>query len=64
MDVLWLTQVARSFKMDMTGSGTCVCGKEMTGCGGSFGGVLTTTWRDCECGIKALFYVVQKSRIG
>ena len=44
--------------MNMSGGGTCVCGKKMTGGGGSFGGVLTTTWRECECGIKALFYVV------
>lgn len=46
--------------MDFRGSGTCVCGKEMTGGGGSFGGVLATTWRECECGIKALFYSVGK----
>jgi hypothetical protein len=32
----------------------------MTGSGGTFGGSLSTTWRECECGIKALFYSVGK----
>lgn len=46
--------------MDMSGNGRCTCGKELTGTGGSFGGVMATTWRECECGIKALFYTVGK----
>jgi len=44
--------------MDFKGNARCTCGKEMTGCGGSFGGNLSTTWRSCECGIKALFYTI------
>ncbi len=44
--------------MNFSGSGKCVCGKDMTGGGGSFGGVLATTWRECECGIKALYYII------
>lgn len=42
--------------MDFTGSAVCTCGKEMTGGGGQCGGVLNTTYRNCECGLKAVFY--------
>ncbi len=46
--------------MDMTGSGRCTCGKEMTGGGGSFNAYVATTWRECECGLKAMFYSAGK----
>ena len=46
--------------MDMTGTGRCTCGKDMTGGGGSFNSWAATTWRECECGLKALFYSVGK----
>jgi hypothetical protein len=32
----------------------------MKGGGGSSGGPITTSYRDCECGISAVFYTVQK----
>lgn len=46
--------------MDFTGSARCTCGQEMTGGGGQTGGPLSTTWRNCDCGIKAVFFSVQK----
>ena len=46
--------------MDMTGTGRCVCGKDMTGGGGSLTPMVATTWRECECGLQALFYSVGK----
>ena len=42
--------------MDMSGSGVCLCGKEMTGGGGNIGPYLSTTSRKCECGLRAMFY--------
>jgi len=46
--------------MNFGGNGACTCGKVMKGGGGSFGGNISTTWRTCECGIKALFYSVRE----
>lgn len=45
---------------DFTGKAVCTCGKEMNGGGGSHGGVLSVTWRHCECGVKAMFYSVRE----
>jgi hypothetical protein len=42
--------------MNFSGKGTCICGKEMSGGGGQLGGGATVTNRECECGIKAMFY--------
>lgn len=41
---------------DFTGKGTCTCGRDMGGGGGSVGSPLSGTWRKCECGIGAFFY--------
>ncbi len=42
--------------IDFKGNARCTCGKEMQGSGGTVGPILSTTWRSCECGIKAVFY--------
>jgi hypothetical protein len=45
--------------MDYSGNAVCTCGKEMSGGGGQFGGILNTSWRTCECGITAVFYTAR-----
>lgn len=44
--------------MDMTGDAVCTCGRPMEGHGGSFGPEYATTMRQCDCGIKALFFSI------
>lgn len=49
--------------LDFKGSGNCTCGKTMTGGGGDIGGNLDVTWRQCNCGIKAIFYVAKEDHV-
>lgn len=46
--------------MDFSGKGVCVCGKELYGSGGTISPNLSASWRNCSCGLKAIFYSIKE----
>ena len=46
--------------MNFSGTVDCInCSKSMTGGGGSHTPYISTTWRECSCGMNAVFYNVK-----